>query len=226
MAVGSGSKAVQGGSSSSSAGNAANGAVVVDVDSDEGDKEVISREQVKNLIWIDQSGRHKKALEFWRRQDSLCTRRVDSKRKQSLAVKNEVYQLIGFYSVFQGVMLTAVSQSNLLHCNNQWSAISLSGLASFVVVIGIIQKFWAVWELERTILNEKASRKIYVNRGERLINKGENFRFHLHAQDGTEKLKSSRWKLSGSICGVIVVLLLFSGTFIASIHQILCHPGA
>jgi len=228
MAVGSQGRAVQQGSgsspSSSTIGKAANGAVVIDVDSDSGDEEIFSRKQVKNLIWIDKSKRHKKALEFWTRQDNLCTRRVDSKRTQSLAVKNEVYQLIGFYSVFQGVLLTAVSQSNLLHCNNQWSAHSLSGLASVVVFVGICQKFWTVWELERTIESEKASRQVYVTRGERLLAKGEKFRFHKDARDGHVNPNIKQWKLFASIFGVIVGLCLFSGTFLASINRILCHP--
>lgn len=152
-------------------------------DSDSGNEEVFARTQIKNLLWIKTSERHQKALNFWSAQDALCTRRVDSKRKQGLAVQNEVYQLIGFYSVFQGLLLTAVSQSNFLHCNNWWSAFSLSGFASIIALIGICQKCRAVWELERTIESEKESRQLFVLRGQKLLSEGPNFKFHLHAKD-------------------------------------------
>ena len=49
------------------------------------------------------------ALEEWEKKDELFAQRVDRNRKQSLSVKNEIYQLIGFYSVLKGVLLTAVS---------------------------------------------------------------------------------------------------------------------
>jgi len=67
--------------------------------------------------------------------------------------------------------------------------------------------------------------QIFVLRGQELLKKGKDFRFHMHAKDGRDKPMSRQWKLSVSIFGIIVVLLLFSGTFIASIHQILCNPG-
>lgn len=129
-------------------------------DSDTDKEDITARNQIKILRWIESSTRHKKALEFWEAQDNLCTRRVDNKRKQSLALKNEVYQLIGFYSVFQGVLLTAVSQSNLLHCNNWGFPFSLSLLASCSAIVGVYLKFAAVWELEKTIESEKMSRQV------------------------------------------------------------------
>jgi hypothetical protein len=32
--------------------------------------------------------------------------------------KNELYQLINFYIVFQGIVFTIVAQGNTLNCNN------------------------------------------------------------------------------------------------------------
>jgi nucleoside recognition membrane protein YjiH len=59
-------------------------------------------------------------------------------------------------------MLTIVLQSNLLHCNNWWSAFSLSALASLVALIGIIQKFRPIQKLEQTIAFEKESRQVHI----------------------------------------------------------------
>ncbi|XP_024364972.1 uncharacterized protein [Physcomitrium patens] len=195
-------------------------------DSDTDKEDITARNQIKILRWIESSTRHKKALEFWEAQDNLCTRRVDNKRKQSLALKNEVYQLIGFYSVFQGVLLTAVSQSNLLHCNNWGFPFSLSLLASCSAIVGVYLKFAAVWELEKTIESEKMSRQLYVNRIERLRSKGKKFKFSEHAKNGSMVPGGSGF--AGFILGtgaVFLVLISFSAIFAAAVQRILCNPG-
>jgi hypothetical protein len=135
-----------------------------DTDSDS-DPEAVQREnlaklEIDNVIWIKKSRRHRVALEEWEKKDELFAQRVDRKRKQSLSVKNEIYQLIGFYSVFQGVLLTAVSQSNLLHCNNWWTAFFLSAFASIVCIAGVIQKFHTILGWEKTIRSEDNARKV------------------------------------------------------------------
>ena len=122
--------------------------------------------EIKNIMWMRKNDPNDKALfynvalEIWTAKDKLFASRVEKKTKQSLSVRNEIYQLIGFYSVFQGVLLTAVAQSNLLHCNNWWSAFTLSALASLVTVGGVIQKFYTVWSLEKTIGAEDITRKV------------------------------------------------------------------
>ena len=137
------------------------------------ESELLSEAEIQNIMWIkmgpeglkgvDGDKKHvlyKVALEHWEAKDKLFTMRVDKKMKQSLSVRNEIYQLIGFYSVFQGVLLTAVAQSNLLHCNNWWSVFTLSALASVVTVFGVKQKFDTILELEKTIGTEGFSRKV------------------------------------------------------------------
>jgi hypothetical protein len=168
------------------------------------------------------------ALEEWEKKDELFAQRVDRKRKQSLSVKNEIYQLIGFYSVFQGVLLTAVSQSNLLHCNNWWTAFCLSAFASIVCIAGVIQKFHTIWGWEKTISSEDFARKLCVKRVRLLRNLGPKFRFHQQAADGKEGKEGTwkgRFRLLISIPIVIIVLILFSALFLVSIRQILCNPG-
>jgi hypothetical protein len=66
-----------------------------------------------------------------------------------------VYQLIGFFSVFQGVVLTAVSQSSLLYCHNKWSPIALSVLASVISTFGVIQKLNQINDLQRNVDQEE-----------------------------------------------------------------------
>ena len=122
-------------------------------------------EEIDNILWIKSlpitpQNRCNEALASWEKKDKLFTSRIDRKRKQSSDLQNEVYQLIGFYSVFQGVLLTAVAQSNLLHCNNTWTATLLSALASFVTVIGVLLKLRNIRSLEHTIANEELTRRV------------------------------------------------------------------
>lgn len=119
-----------------------------------------SYEEIKTLLWIENSVVHKKALGEWERKSHLLTARVERKRKLGLHQRNEIYNLVGFFSVFQGVLLTAVSQSNLLHCNNWWSPFVLSLLASIVTFVGVWQKFWYIWALDKTVNSEETSLKV------------------------------------------------------------------
>ncbi|XP_073388711.1 uncharacterized protein [Physcomitrium patens] len=60
---------------------------------------------------------------MWTEKDDLFVIRAEKKKKQTSSLYNEIYQLVGFYSVFQGVLLTAVAQSNLLTCHNWWTTV-------------------------------------------------------------------------------------------------------
>jgi hypothetical protein len=131
----------------------------------EDEEENEALDEIDNILWIKglaitPENRCKEALKSWSKKDKLFTSRIDRKRKQSSDFQNEVYQLLGFYSVFQGVLLTAVAQSNLLHCDNAWTATLLSALASFVCIIGVLLKLRKIKELEHTIANEEHTRRV------------------------------------------------------------------
>lgn len=182
--------------------------------------------EIDSLLWIKRAGNEKlkQALETWQSKDHLLASRVDKKRKQSNALINEIYQLIGFYSVFQGVLLTAVSQSNLLLCHNWWTAFFLSLLASLVTIAGVIQKYHSILALELTINTEDASRKHVIKLANNLLRKREDFRFEKDASDSTSPVPT-RKRLMASATLVVTVLLFFSALFLASIFRILCDSG-
>jgi hypothetical protein len=70
------------------------------------------------------------------------------KREEEIrSIKNEIYQVVGFFSAFQGLLITAAAQSNLLHCNNVGFILALSAFATAVAVFGIVQKNTAKEEL-------------------------------------------------------------------------------
>jgi hypothetical protein len=123
-------------------------------------------EEIKNLLEIQKSPNpiYAKALEEWSKKETLFTSRVERKKKKVANLKNEIYQLIGFFSVFQGVLLTAVSQSSLLHCNNLWSPILLSVVASVVTIFGVVQKLRHIEGFQETIHSEEQSMKVCHSR--------------------------------------------------------------
>jgi hypothetical protein len=55
--------------------------------------------------------------------------------------------VVGFFSAFQGLLITAAAQSNLLRCNNVGFILALSAFATAVAVFGIGQKIKAMEDL-------------------------------------------------------------------------------
>jgi hypothetical protein len=71
------------------------------------------------------------------------------------SIKNEIYQVVGFFSAFQGLLITAAAQSSLLRCNNVGFILALSAFATAVAVFGISQKMTAMEELLSANIGEK-----------------------------------------------------------------------
>jgi hypothetical protein len=105
----------------------------------------------------------KVALEEWQNNAVLFGNRVDKRKKESRNVRNEVYQLVGFFSAFQGLLLTAVAQSSLLHKNNRAFPLALSAFATVLTVLGVGQKNMQIRELSKTIKDEDPTRKVHFS---------------------------------------------------------------
>ncbi len=102
----------------------------------------------------------KVALEEWQNTAELFVKRVDKKNEEVRSIRNEIYQVVGFLSAFQGLLITAVAQSNLLQCHNVGFPLALSALATAAAVIGMGQKNAAIRELKMTIKLETPTRKV------------------------------------------------------------------
>jgi hypothetical protein len=79
------------------------------------------------------------------------------------SVKNEIYQVVGFFSAFQGLLITAAAQSNLLRCNNVGFILALSAFATAVAVFGIGLKNRAMTDLQTVTNAYKLSMKVSPN---------------------------------------------------------------
>lgn len=97
--------------------------------------------EADRLKEIERDLRLKLILADWQSRLKESQERKERKQSLSLNVKNEIYQLIGFFSVFQGVVLTTVSQASQLTCHNWWGPFALSLLASITTLFGVCNKF-------------------------------------------------------------------------------------
>ncbi|KAG0565334.1 hypothetical protein M758_8G178000 [Ceratodon purpureus] len=191
--------------------------------------------EVKSLLWIKRNTVYSVALEEWDRKVKLLSDRVDKKEKRSGDLKNEIYQLVGFFSVFQGVVLTAVTQltqsGNEYHnCKKVWSPVILTALAWAVALVGVFMKLSRIQVIDDLRNDEDLARREAVARTNVLRNKGRRFKF----KDFKEKDKDEAPKLYLGYSshfwifrfGVLVLTLsVFTGIFIASYFLILCNRG-
>jgi hypothetical protein len=124
--------------------------------------------EIRNLLgFTDEEVDHKTlckvALEEWQNNAVLFGNRVDKRNNESRNVRNEIYQLVGFFSAFQGLLLTAVAQSSLLHKNNRAFPLALSAFATVLTVLGVGQKNRQIRELRNTIQGEDPTRKVHFS---------------------------------------------------------------
>ena len=121
--------------------------------------------EVKSLLWIKQNTIYAVALEEWDRKVRLLSDRVDKKEKRGADLKNEIYQLVGFFSVFQGVVLTAVTQLTqsgqiTQNCERVWSPVVLTLLAWVCTIIAVWQKFRRIQVIDDERIEEDTARRV------------------------------------------------------------------
>ncbi len=100
------------------------------------------------------------ALQDWQSSAELMGKRVEKKEKAIRSTTNEIYQVVGFYSAFQGLLLTAIAQSNLLHWNNRGYPLALSAFATGIAATGVVQKNMIIRDWRKTLATENPARKV------------------------------------------------------------------
>jgi hypothetical protein len=112
------------------------------------------------LVDIDNVPKLKRILTEWEHRFEVSSLRIEKKSTRSINAKNELYQLIGFYSVFQGVVLTAVAQTSLIQCQQSWGPVSLSLLASIATIVSVYIKLKNYSEHRKALEEETADSKV------------------------------------------------------------------
>ncbi|CAM6014965.1 unnamed protein product [Sphagnum balticum] len=99
------------------------------------------------------------ALEEWESSLRAMIEYNERTRKEIYSVRNEIYQVVGFYSAFQGLLLTAVAQSNLLHWNNRGYPLALSVFATGIAATGVVLKNKIISDWKKTLAFDNPVRK-------------------------------------------------------------------
>jgi hypothetical protein len=113
---------------------------------------------VPNALGLSQIEGHpllKLMLKDMENQAAAIARKIERKETRTFVVKNEIYQLLTFYVVFQGVVLTAVAQASTLKCRHWWAPFTLSLIASVLTVVGVYQKLETFRQVKNDFENER-----------------------------------------------------------------------
>jgi hypothetical protein len=155
------------------------GEVVIDVDKEEDDDGVVNADEVKadRLYEIAKCEKLSLLLKDWEKQFKVARERIETKTTRTNSAKNDLYQWIGFFSVFQGVVLTAVAQSSTLGCQQSWAPASLSLIASVVTIVSVHFKLKSYRALEVNLADETYDSKILHQQIEELKTQGTSFKF-------------------------------------------------
>jgi len=113
---------------------------------------------VPNALCLSQIEGHpllKLKLKDMENQAAAIARKIERKETRTFVVKNEIYQLLTFYVVFQGVVLTAVAQASMLKCRHWWAPFTLSLIASAMTFVGVYQKLETFRQVRDDFENER-----------------------------------------------------------------------
>jgi hypothetical protein len=152
---------------------------VIDVDHEEDDDGVVNADEVKaeRLCEIANCQKLSLLLKDWEKQFKVARERIETKTTRTNSAKNDLYQWIGFFSVFQGVVLTAVAQSSTLGCQQSWAPASLSLIASVVTIVSVHFKLKSYRALEFNLASETYDSKILHEQIAELKTQGTSFKF-------------------------------------------------
>lgn len=121
-------------------------------------------QEVKSLLWARNNPVYGAALGEWERKERLFSARVERREKSSADLINQIFNLVGFFSGFQGLVLTAVTQLSASSCKSQcrkvWFPILLTVVAAIVTIVGVVLRFRALKDLEDSIKTEKRAQAV------------------------------------------------------------------
>jgi hypothetical protein len=120
----------------------------------------LERGMLIKLQEIDNDPTLKRAHGIWQSREAQLKKGIETHESRVSNLTNEIYQLPGFASAFQGLLLTAVAQATQLKCQNVGIPLALSLFATVVTLAGVWQKKGIVTKLKRTLSTEDLVRKV------------------------------------------------------------------
>jgi len=103
------------------------------------------------------------AYRIWREDFERNQKREDGKKSEIKDTWTEVYQLIGFDNVFQGVWFQGVTQlAERQGCHFSIIPIILSVLVSFATIVAVYLKISKVRDLEASLVGDRILSKVFT----------------------------------------------------------------
>jgi hypothetical protein len=129
------------------------------------DLAVDSYKVIETLWLIEQSPLHNLALKDWKRKEKELNERATRRESKSQDLHTQIYNIIGWYAVFQGVVLTAVAQLTQTYngspvCGKTWFPVVLTGFGTVVTIVGVVRLLLDLQKLETTINSEKKAKQV------------------------------------------------------------------
>ncbi|CAM6006902.1 unnamed protein product [Sphagnum balticum] len=184
-----------------------------------------------NALCLGQIEEHpllKLKLKDMENQSAAIARKIERKETRTFVVKNEIYQLLTFYVVFQGVVLTAVAQASALKCRHWWAPFTLSLIASAMTFVGVYQKLETFRQVKDDFENERFNSSALIRDIQLFKMKGKTFSFVNDVTYGTRQAKRRKGfrrlcELVFSLNFIVFVSLLgFSVVILVACKVILC----
>ncbi|KAH9544233.1 hypothetical protein CY35_13G107900 [Sphagnum magellanicum] len=166
----------------------------------------------------------KVAFEEISNQKKLLQKQFDKTEEEIRSVKNEIYQVIGFFSAFQGLLITAAAQSNLLRCNNVGFILALSAFATALAVFGIWQKIMAMEKLRFDNIRNDHSQKVVRDSLYKLKILAFKIAFDPYIHIGDAPRTRTGFAARKEIW-LVVSVFAFGGLCIVAMRQIVCNPS-
>lgn len=200
-------------------------------------EDITYKKRTQKLLEIERSVEHKLILQNWNAQLIASSNNLARQLRSLNSSKSELYQILGFFFVFEGVIISAVLQSSSIRCRNVWLILALSAIVSVATFFACIQKLKQIAKAQRNYWTEKAVCSALFNSIEHLKERG--VEFDLEA--GQPVLSGidlgpisdgflprvhrfcKTWLLSYA-GAVFFLLLAFSGIILAATVVIVCDP--
>jgi uncharacterized membrane protein len=111
---------------------------------------------------IDRDRDLKLLYDLWRTREAELKKHIDDHETRVSKLTNGISHLLGFATVLQVLLLTAVAQASQLKCHNVGIPLALSLFATVVTLAGVWQKKGIITRLKRTSSTEAHAQQVWT----------------------------------------------------------------
>ena len=132
----------------------------------------LTRSAEEVIMSIEKSPAHKELRNIWSVDRKAFEAQKWDQEEEARQLRAEVYHVTSMALIFQGVIFTAISQTNLLSCSLVWSPICLSAIVGLVSMIAVADKIYELGIVKNEINRTDANINALVSMLDRLDKEG------------------------------------------------------